>query len=79
MLPPKVRKNIYIGLGVVATILTAAIAGYAVSPYDVPWIISSLLAGVGVLAGVFSAIAANNVQVAKDEPVEDVQEEVEPD
>lgn len=61
LLPALIRQRVYIGLAVVALLLTAAGAFFLASPWPVPWVIPAGLAGVGVLAGPFAVLASNNV------------------
>lgn len=55
------RRRIYVALGLASLVLTALLAAWGVSPYEVPWWIQSGLTGLGVLAGPFGVIAASNV------------------
>lgn len=61
LLPAVVRKRIYIGLGCVASLLSAVVAFFLASPLTVPWWIPAGLAGIGSLAGPFGILAGGNV------------------
>ena len=62
LLSPKARRVIYIILGSLAALLTAAAAFFAFSPYPIPWWIPAALAGLGSLSTATNAIAASNVK-----------------
>lgn len=61
LVPTKVRKWAYAILALVSIALSAITAGFVASSYGVPEWLTVALAVLGVLAGPFGFLAANNV------------------
>jgi hypothetical protein len=72
MLPPSVRRAIYMVYGLLSLITTAAMAAFTALPqYEVPaWLVAAL-AVLGALAAPVSVVAASNTQVSAGTPAVD--------
>ena len=64
MLPPSVRRAIYMVYGLLSLVSTAAMAAFTALPqYEVPaWLVAAL-AALGALAAPVGVIAASNTEV----------------
>jgi hypothetical protein len=63
MIPAKIRRWLYVVISLSGVVLTAILAGFASSTVAVPSWVTISLTVLGVLAGPFGFLAANNVTV----------------
>lgn len=67
MLPPRIRRWMYVVIALSSILLSAILVGFASSSYGVPEWLTIALAVVGSLAGPFGFLAANNTVVISGE------------
>lgn len=61
MIPANVRKWLYVVISLTGVVLTAVMAGFAAAAIAIPVWVTVGLTVLGVLAGPFGFLAANNV------------------